>query len=256
MVGRVKKLNDKQFIKYCQIVYDEAGINLSAEKRELLNARIAKRLRKLQIGADQYLKLIQKDPRELKVFLDAISTNHTYFYRESKSFKYLNDGPRDIWCAASSSGEEPYSLATYCMEMGFAPSILATDIAESCLKTARNAVYPMQRVNGVAPELLRRYFQKGHGRWEGYVRIKPEVRKIVHFDRFNLLKDSPTSRQFDMIFCRNVMIYFDKITKEKVVAKLYGALKPGGHFIIGGAESLSGLNHPLKYVEPSVYKKL
>ena len=251
----MKKLTDKQFKKYCQIVYNEAGINLTTEKRELLNARIAKRLRHLDIGANHYLRLIQKDPRELKVFLDAISTNHTYFYRESKSFKYLNNGPKDIWCAASSSGEEPYSLATYCMELGFMPSILATDIAESCLATARKAVYPMQRVQSIAPEILRRYFQKGQGRWQGYVRIKPVIRKMVHFDRFNLLKDTPASRQFDMIFCRNVMIYFDKITKEKVVTKLYGSLKSGGHFIIGGAESLSGLSHPLKYVEPSVYRK-
>lgn len=251
----MSKLTDKQFKQYCQIVYNEAGINLTAEKRELLNARIAKRLRKLTIGPDQYLTLIQKDPHELKVFLDAISTNHTYFYREPKSFRYLDSGPRDIWCAASSSGEEPYSLATYCMEMGFAPSIFATDIAVSCLETARNAVYPVQRVKGVAPDLLKRYFQKGHGRWEGYVRIKPEIRRLVRFDRFNLLKDRPSSHQFDMIFCRNVMIYFDKTTKEKVVAKLYDTLKPGGYFIIGGAESLSGLSHPLKYVEPSVYTK-
>jgi len=251
----VSKLTDKQFKQYCQIVYNEAGINLTAEKRELLNARIAKRLRKLQVGPDHYLTLIQREPRELKIFLDAISTNHTYFYREPKSFKYLNSGPRDIWCAASSSGEEPYSLATYCRELGFTPSILATDIAVSCLDTARNAVYPLQRVNGIAPDLLKRYFQKGQGRWEGYVRIKSEIRRMVKFDRFNLLKDEPSTRQFDMIFCRNVMIYFDKETKEKVVCKLYGTLKPGGHFIIGGAESLSGMSHPLKYVEPSVYKK-
>jgi chemotaxis protein methyltransferase CheR len=142
------------------------------------------------------------------------------------------------------------------MEMGFAPSILATDIAVSCLETARNAVYPLQRVKGIAPDLLKRYFQKGQGRWEGYVRIKPKIRRLVRFDRFNLLKDMPPSRQFDMIFCRNVMIYFDKATKEKVVSKLYGTLKSGGHFIIGGAESLSGMSHPLKYVEPSVYKKM
>jgi chemotaxis protein methyltransferase CheR len=251
----VNKLSDKQFKKYRQIVYNETGINLNAEKRELLNARIAKRLRKLDIGAEQYLTLIQEDPRELKVFLDAISTNHTYFYREPKSFKYLNRGPRKIWCAASSSGEEPYSLATYCLELGFAPSILATDIAESCLQTARQAVYPVQRIEGIAPDLLKRYFQKGHGRWKGYVRVKPNIRQMVRFDRFNLLKDIPALDHFDMIFCRNVMIYFDRLTKEKVVAKLYGALKPGGHFIIGGAESLSGLHHPLKYVEPSVYKK-
>ena len=251
----MNKLTDKQFRQYCRIVYAEVGINLTEEKRELLNARIAKRLRKLNIGADQYLRLIETDPQEMKIFLDAISTNHTYFYREPKSFKYLNIGPQNIWCAASSSGEEPYSLATYCLNLGFQPSILATDIAVSCLETAKKAIYPIQRVKGLPPEVLKQYFQKGQGRWDGHVRLKPEIRRMVRFERFNLLKDNPRAQAFDVIFCRNVMIYFDKQTKEMVVQRLYHALKDGGHFIIGGAESLSGLNHPLKYIEPSVYKK-
>lgn len=249
------KLTHKQFRKYCDIVYRESGINLTEEKRELLNARLSKRIRTLEIGAEKYLSLIQKDPKEMKLFLDAISTNHTFFFREAKSFKYLNNAPRDIWCAASSSGEEPYSLATYCLERGFQPSILATDISTACLQTAKQAVYPIQRAAGIPEPILKRYFQRGRGQWEGYFRAKPDVRKMIRFDRFNLLKDSPVSKLFDMIFCRNVMIYFDNTTKEYVVDKLCNALKKGGYFIIGGAESLSGLEHKLKYIEPSVYLK-
>ena len=190
----MKKLTNRQFKKYRDIVYNECGINLTAEKQELLNARISKRIRKLGIQADKYLLMIENDPDEMKAFLDAVSTNHTYFFRESKSFKYLNKSCKDIWCAACSSGEEPYSLATYCMELGFRPSILATDIANSCLEQAKKAIYPIQRISNIQRHVLQRYFQKGQGNWEGYVRIKPDIRRMVRFERFNLLKDSPSSR--------------------------------------------------------------
>jgi len=252
----VKKLTDKQFRNYCQLVYREAGINLTAEKRELLNARLAKRLRKTGIQAGAYYDLIQKDADELRRFLDAISTNHTYFFRESKSFRYLSSSHPNIWCAASSSGEEPFSLATYCLEQGFTPSILATDISMTCLAKGRRAIYPKQAVKNIPKPMLKAYFQKGRGKWDDYIKVKDGVSRLIRFERFNLLKDTPDSRRkFDIVFCRNVMIYFDNPTKEFVVAKLCRVLKKGGYFIIGGAESLSGLQHSLKYVEPSVYLK-
>ncbi|MBW2680370.1 MAG: chemotaxis protein CheR, partial [Deltaproteobacteria bacterium] len=138
MANMTKRL----FKRYCEIVYNESGIKLTEEKSQLLNARIGKRIRKLGVQPDKYLSIIENDPDELNTFLDAISTNHTYFFRESKTFKYLDKRCRDIWCAASSSGEEPYSLLTYCMELGFEPSILATDISDSCLERARRAIYP------------------------------------------------------------------------------------------------------------------
>jgi len=250
------KLSDKQFRQYCDLVYREAGINLTAEKRELLNARLSKRLRKTGIEAGAYFKLINADPDELWRFLDAISTNHTYFFRESKSFRYMTPAHPDIWCAASSSGEEPFSLATYCLDQGFTPSILATDISMSCLEKGRRAIYSKQALKNIPQHMLKAYFQKGRGKWDDYIKIKERVSRLVQFKRFNLLKDSPdTGRLFDMVFCRNVMIYFDNPTKEFVVDKLCRVLKRGGYFIIGGAESLSGLNHGLKYVEPSVYLK-
>jgi chemotaxis protein methyltransferase CheR len=248
-------LTTKQFKRYCDIVYNESGIKLTEEKRELLNARIGKRIRKLGVQPDKYLSIIEKDPVELNLFLDAISTNHTYFFRESDCFKYLDQSCRDIWCAASSSGEEPYSIATYCMELGFEPSILATDISDSCLEKGRKAIYSKKCLSNIPKHMIKRYFQNGQGEWKDHVRIKPNIRRMVNFKKFNLLKDFPSSKIFDIIFCRNVMIYFDLPTKEAVMRKLSRALKQGGYFVIGGAESLSGINHNLKYIEPSVYKK-
>lgn len=251
----LKKLTTRQFKKYCEIVYNECGINLTEEKRELLNTRISKRLRKLNIQPDEYLSVIQNDKKEMNNFIDAVSTNHTFFFRESKSFKYLDKGCDDIWCAASSSGEEPYSIAMYCMGFGFQPAILATDISNTCLDKGKNAIYPMQCTTNIPKPILRRYFQKGHGKWDGYIRVKDDIKKMVTFKRFNLLKDELPLKEFGIIFCRNVMIYFDTPSKEFIVARLSKCLKSEGYFIIGGAESLNGLNHSLKYIEPSVYKK-
>jgi len=251
----LNKLTTRQFKRYCDLVYNESGIKLTEEKWELLNARIGKRTRKLRVQADKYLSIIEKDPVEMNNFIDAISTNHTFFFRESKSYKYLDPSCRDIWCAASSSGEEPYSIATYCMESGFEPSILATDISDSCLEKGSKGIYPKKCLSNIPKHMIRRYFQNGQGEWKDHVRIKPNIRRMVNFKKFNLLKDSPSSKIFDILFCRNVMIYFDMPTKEAVIRKLSRVLKQGGYFIIGGAESLSGLNHSLKYIEPSVYRK-
>ncbi len=251
----MKNLTDSQFKKYCEIVYSESGIKLTEEKRELLNSRIAKRIRKLDLQPGKYLSLIKKDPDEMKIFLDAISTNHTFFFRESNSFKYLDKSCGKIWCAASSSGEEPYSLATYCLELGFEPSILATDISVSCLEAGVKSIYHKKCMKNIPKHILRKYFQKGKDKWEDYVRPKKHVRQLVKFERFNLLRNPLPSEIFDIIFCRNVMIYFDNPTKENVVHRLTKVLKHGGYFIIGGAESFGGIKHNLKYVEPSVYMK-
>jgi chemotaxis protein methyltransferase CheR len=255
MYEQTMHLTDNQFKKYCILVYDECGIKLTDEKRALLNARISKRLRSLGVSAENYFEVVKKDPLEMGRFIDAVSTNHTYFFRESQSFKYISDQCADIWCAAASSGEEPYSLAAYCMQRGLAPSISATDISETCLQKGIRAIYPDPCIKSIPIDILKTCFQKGRNQWEGFVRVKPQVRKMVQFRKFNLLKDTLPDEKYDMIFCRNVMIYFDNPTKERVVERLCGVLKPKGYFIIGGAESLSGLKHELKYVEPCVYYK-
>lgn len=251
----INHIPDKLFKKYCDLVYQEAGIYLTQEKRGLLNARIGKRLRARRIDAADYFTMIQANPVELRAFIDTISTNHTFFFRESKSFKWLEKHHSSVWCAASSSGEEPYSIAIYCMDRGFVPSIMATDISETCLDKGIKGIYSFQSVSNLPGQTLKHYFQKGKNNWEGHVKVKKKIRDVITFKRFNLIKDPLPAESYDIIFLRNVMIYFDAKTKEHVVARLSSVLKKGGYFIIGGAESLSGLKNPFTYIEPSIYIK-
>ena len=251
----MRQLTDKEFKQYCDLVYGECGIHLTGEKRQLLNARLSKRLRKLGVEADEYLRIIAKNPIERSRFVDAISTNHTYFFRESRSFRHIDETRRNIWCAAASSGEEPYSLAAYCHNRNIRASIWATDISNTCLEKARRGIYPLSSKNNIPADVLKQCFQRGCNQWNGFMRVRPAVKEMVQFEHFNLLDNKLPERNFDMIFCRNVMIYFDGQTKEKVVRNLVSVLRPQGYFIIGGAESLNGLDHRLKYVEPSVYMK-
>lgn len=251
----MRPLTDKEFKQYCTIVYNECGIHLTGEKRQLLNARLSKRLRMLGVEANEYIRIIEQNPEERCRFVDAISTNHTFFFRQSKSFSHIDQSCKQIWCAAASSGEEPYSLAAYCHSRNIHASILATDISNTCLEKARRGIYPISSKNDIPADILKKCFQKGCKQWTGFMRVQPTIKEMVQFERYNLLDSNVPGRVFDIIFCRNVMIYFDSLTKETVVRNLTSALKPKGYFIIGGAESLSGLNHQLKYVEPSVYMK-
>jgi chemotaxis protein methyltransferase CheR len=250
-----RQLTDREFRQYCTLVYDECGIHLTDEKRQLLNARLCKCLRKLGVDAGAYLRIIEQDPRERCRFVDAVSTNHTFFFRESRSFRFIDATCRQIWCAAASSGEEPYSLAAYCHHHHIHASIWATDISTTCLDKARRGVYPITARDHIPADILKKCFQKGCNQWSGFMRVRPAIKNMVRFARFNLLDGRLPEQVFDVIFCRNVMIYFDRRTKERVVGNLASVLKPNGYFIIGGAESLNGLDHPFKYVEPSVYMK-
>jgi len=245
-----------QFKKFSDLVYRECGINLHAGKKQLLQTRLSKCLRRTGISSiGEYLRMIETDDRERLNFLDAISTNHTYFFRESHHLEQLQRGHNLIWCAASSSGEEPYSVAIACLEKGFCPRILATDISTHVLALGQVGIYPLERAKHVPPHILKKYFQKGQGAYRNHIRVKNHVRQMVTFKRFNLLTDSPPQQEFDAIFCRNVLIYFDKSIKETVIYNLYSVLKAGGLFIIGGAESLNSIPHQLKYIRPSIYRK-
>ena len=249
-------ITDGQFRRFSRLVYDQCGINLHAGKKQLLHARLAKRLRRTGISSTkEYLKVLESDSRELINFLDAISTNHTFFFRENHHFECLQEVHQTIWCAACSSGEEPFSIAIDCLEKGFRPRILATDISTSVLRIGQTGVYPVDRARNVAPHILRRYFKKGTGKWDGHVRVKDELKKMVTFKRFNLVSDPLANHEFDVVFCRNVLIYFDNDTKTDVVNKLYNTVKPGGYFVIGGAESLNTIKHEYKYVKPSIYMR-
>ncbi|MBU0986953.1 MAG: protein-glutamate O-methyltransferase CheR [Proteobacteria bacterium] len=250
------QLTETQFKKFSNLVYQSCGINLHDGKQQLLQARLSKRLRSTGISClDEYLKLLGNNGQELQHFLDAISTNHTFFFRESHHFERLHEGHSNIWCAASSSGEEPYSLAIYCLENGFRPTILATDISTKVLQIGEKGIYPVEKAQNVPSHILKKYFQKGQGKWNMHIRVKEELRSMVIFKRFNLLTDPPPLKEYDVIFCRNVLIYFDNIVKTKVVDKLYNVLKYQGYLIIGGAESLNNINHKYKYIHPSIYMK-
>ncbi|MFO8048315.1 MAG: protein-glutamate O-methyltransferase CheR [Desulfosudaceae bacterium] len=253
---RLMKINDTQFSLLKQLVHRESGINLEG-KPQLVETRLAKRFRKIgPMSIDDYICLLQTDPVELTSFVDIIATTHTFFFRENKTFAYLDrQRSRSIWCAACASGEEPYSIIIHCLEQGFLPEVLATDISSEILLKAERGVYTQDRLRHMSESLVNRYFMPEKVAGTTRYKIKPRVRNAVVFDRSNLLTDDVPERKFDVIFCRNVMIYFDLPTKEKIVEKMYYALKPGGYFIIGGAESLSIVEHKFTFVSPSVYQR-
>lgn len=249
-------LTAAQFRKFSDLVHRQSGIHLSEGKQNLLQARLSKRLRVLGLtSVNEYFRRLEEDDREMVAFLDAVSTNHTFFFRENHSFQCLREHHLSIWCAASSSGEEPYSVAIYCLEKGFQPTILATDISTRMLAAGEKGVYESAKGKEIPPEILKKYFQKGVGSRTGFFRVKERVKRMVTFRRFNLLTDEPPAERFDVIFCRNVLIYFDRPVKELVINRLYRALRGSGYLIVGGAESLHNLRHPYRYVAPSIYLK-
>ena len=254
-------ITDKQFRDLSDIVYKVSGINLNDNKVNLLKARIAKRLRSTKItSVSEYIRLIERDSGEFKRFIDGITTNHTYFFRENKHCEYIiNAMSRShllkIWSAASSSGEEAYSIAVQLLEHGFNFRIFASDISDTMIETARRGVYPMDRARVVPPHILRKYFQKGVNHSEGRIRIKEHVKDHVTFGKYNLVTGAPPVSEYHIIFCRNVMIYFDLPTKQKVMDDMVKALKPGGLFIFGQSESMVGIKTPFITLSPSIYRK-
>ncbi len=271
----MEKLGDREFRLFSSLIYEKAGIYLKPEKKELLNARLAKRLRALGLSSfREYYDLVISDStgQELVQLIDAVSTNFTSFFREKAHFDFLLErvlpeisggrkGPLLFWSAASSSGEEPYTLAMvvddYFYRRGETGDFLveATDISTKVLAMAEKGIYPEERVNTVPREMLKRYFQKGVGRSAGYVKVKESLKRFVRFSRFNLMDEFRWKDPFDVIFCRNVMIYFNRETQERLVRKFYNALVPGGYLIIGHSESISRLNHDFIQVAATAYRR-
>ncbi|MBW2308213.1 MAG: protein-glutamate O-methyltransferase CheR [Deltaproteobacteria bacterium] len=272
------RLTDKEFENFRRLVYDKCGINLHLGKKELVQARLGKRMRAGNFTSFRdYYNYVVDDPsgNELTHLLDAISTNQTHFFREPQHFQFLcetalpevlkaNGGKRArtirLWSAGCSTGEEPYSMAISLLEALPARNacnirILATDLSTKVLATASSGVYDVKKVEGVPQHYLRKYFQKGCGRWQGYVRIKKEVARLIEFKRVNFMEPFCFNQHFDVIFCRNVMIYFDKTFQEKLVDKFHTLLNPGGYLMIGHSESLTGVNHRFKYIRPTIYRK-
>lgn len=271
------ELKNSDFEKISRLVYEQCGIYLHEGKKELVKARLSKRLRASGYKSfTEYYDHVTtaEGTDELISMLDSISTNLTSFFREESHFVRLRTIIQTtlehlshhkskvkfkIWSAGCSTGEEPYTLAITALEAAsrhaIEASILATDISTKVLRIAEAGIYAQDRVKGIAAPLLKKYFQMGTGKSEGHVRVKNELKHIITFQRFNLMDHFVAHQDYDIIFCRNVMIYFDKKTQNDLVNKFYGALKNGGYFFVGHSESLTGLKHNFKYVEPSVYLK-
>lgn len=272
-------LKESEFQKFSRYVYETSGINLHGGKKELLKARLGKILRQKNLGSfrEYYDQVVSDESgHELTVLLNSISTNLTFFFREQQHFDFLratalpefmdrNGSSKNncvrLWSAGCSSGEEPYSIA---MTMGesfdhkgsWGFKILATDISTKVLTTASTGVYSKESLKKTPYDLKRKYFQKGTNKWEGYFRVKNEVKKNIDFRRLNFMESFHFSDPFDVIFCRNVMIYFDNPTRETLVEKFSRALAVGGYLFIGHAESLTGIKYNLQYIQPSIYKKV
>ncbi|MBU1404559.1 MAG: protein-glutamate O-methyltransferase [Proteobacteria bacterium] len=274
---RYQQLNDGLFQKFSDLVYEKTGIFLKPEKKELLNARLGKRLRATGIESfKQYYEYVINDRSgdELVQLIDNVSTNFTSFFRENSHFEILNSTVLPafvkegrgkskeilLWSSASSSGEEPYTMAMVVEDFvsrhpGMRYRIMATDISTRVLAQAKRGVYADERVTKVPTPFLKKYFQKGVGNSDGYVKVKDELRRMVHFDRFNLMGDFPWRAAIDVIFCRNVMIYFNRETQQELVSKFHEALTPGGYLFIGHSESISGLKHNFAQIDATAYMK-
>lgn len=272
------ELRDCLFQRFSQLVYERCGINLHEGKKALLQARLNRRLRQTGIGTyEEYFKFItsEHNPGEFVHFLDSISTNLTYFFREPQHFDFLEQvalpeliarkrKERDIririWSAGCSTGEEPYSLAMcvlgHLQEIArWDVRILATDISTRALEAASKGIYTEDKIQKVPPSFRQQNFNKlisGNGRQE--YEIAPHVKRLVTFHRLNLKDPYPFNGRFDFIFCRNVMIYFDKKTQQELVNRIANFLSRGGYFYVGHSESLTGLVHKLTYVRPAIYR--
>ncbi|MBI5813981.1 MAG: protein-glutamate O-methyltransferase [Nitrospinae bacterium] len=273
-------LSDKEFEMFRRLIFDMSGINLNEGKKELVRTRLGKRLRTGGFGSYMdYYKFVKNDisGAELVSLLDAISTNLTSFFREMGHFDFLKrviipelaekkratgDMSVRVWSAGCSTGEEPYSLAFTLMDnletiQTWDVKILASDLSTQVLGKASRGLYTENQIKTVPKETLRKYFDKEHSDDAPLYRIKPEVRQLIQFKRFNLMSPSfPFKRKFEFIFCRNVMIYFDKPTQQTLVNKFYDVLAVGGYLLIGHSESLTGVQHRFKYVQPTVYRKM
>jgi len=263
-----------------EFIGKEVGIQLSASKHTLVEGRLRKRLRKLGFNGfkaylDHVLNTLEGKNERLHL-IDAITTNKTDFFREPEHFRYLVekalpeiekkrqlDGRRELsfWSAGCSSGEEAYTLSMVLNEAaerhrGLKFNVLATDISKSCLTTARNAIYPERRIDPVPMPLRKKYFLRSSDSTEELVQMGPELRNPIQFGSLNLIANSfGLSQKMDVIFCRNVMIYFNNSIREQLVRRFEQQLIPGGYLFVGHSESLNGLENGLEQVAPMVYRK-
>jgi chemotaxis protein methyltransferase CheR len=263
-------ITEPEFEAVRQLTYRLAGISLGPSKRALVDSRLRKRLHALELSNYlEYVQLIERpDQRhELQTALNLLTTNETYFFREPRHFDHLRDEVLNrrhpgaklrIWSAACSSGEEPYSIAMLLADaLGLRAEwdVVASDLSTKVLAKARTGHFPMTRAQGVSPQNLRDYCLKGIGPQQGTMLIERTLRQRVQFMHLNLLDTPPSLGTFDVIFVRNVMIYFDTDTKRKAVSNLLPLLTPGGFLYIGHSETLNGVVDDLEQVGAAIYRK-
>ncbi len=265
------ELTDKHFKKVSQIVHRMCGIHLKDGKEALVRARLMKRLRALGMDSfDTYISYIEKSPNsgELELMVDVMTTNKTSFFREPAHFEFLGAEvlPRlrghrmRFWTAACSSGEEPFSLAILiretlpnCDRMDI--KILATDISTRMLERARQAAYSREYVQDVPKHLLQKHFARIGNTAPPLYQVRDAARSMVRFAWLNLIDRWPMKGPFNVIFCRNVMIYFDRPTQQQLINRFWEYLEPEGYLFVGHSEGLSAITHKFQYIRPAVYRK-
>ncbi len=274
------ELSEPQFHKIADFIQTNVGIKMPEQKKLMVQSRLQSRLKALNLSNfDEYVDLVfaggEKSDEEIALMINVITTNLTNFFREKQHFELMTEkalpdlissGHKSIelWSAGCSTGEEPYTLAIEMSEFvrknpgkisDF--SVLATDISSRVLEKAQNAVYPMESVSELSYELKKNYFLKSKSSEKPLVRLKPEIRNKVHFQRLNFMDSNyPVQNAKHIIFCRNVLIYFEKQTQEDVIRKLVDHLVPGGYLFLGHSETIFGMDLPLKTVGPTVFKKI
>lgn len=276
--GRIMEISDGEFNAMRKLIYQKFGINLSDQKKSLMVGRLQKLIRTAGYASfDEYYQSVVSDGsgRSLSDLVDRISTNHTFFNRESDHFDFLKStalpnvinrlrasGRKDlrIWCAGCSSGEEAYMLLMMVREyLGseygrWDGGILATDISDRVLGVAKSGVYPDDRVRSLPDSLTKKYFRKlGTGEWQ----VSDALRQDVTFRRFNLMNEVfPFKKPFQIIFCRNVMIYFDQPTRDALVTRFHRSMEPDGYLFIGHSETLGRSQGEYRYLQPAAYQKI
>jgi chemotaxis protein methyltransferase CheR len=268
------ELTPGEFNYICRRAYKYCGLDIRPGKEGLVRNRLAKLMRQLGIDSfREYCSYLEKDAdgKALSSMVDCLTTNHTGFFREEQHFRFLTSAilpviedrqQIDIWSAACSTGEEPYSLAFALLEyfherVKKAPSIriLATDISNRALAIAQKAVYSLHKFSNVPQAIVHKYMLRGSGASQGLLCVKPVVRELVQFRRLNLMESFEEVGEFPLILCRNAMIYFNEETQEKLIANFHQRLEAGGYFFVGHSESLNRITQPMKYVCPAIYRR-
>ncbi len=263
---------EHHFRTISRVMHSVAGVHLTDKKRELVKGRIGKRIRTLGLdGFDDYVRLIRSEEGrgEVAAMVDILTTNKTSFFREPAHFDFLeselatgtlaDDSPLRVWSAGCSTGEESYTIGLVLAETLEEPRrrrarVLATDINSRALEEARTGIYRRTDLDSVPSEMLDRHFRSG-GRSDDGLRVSEAIRSMIRFARLNLVGEWPMSGPFDVILCRNVMIYFDADTRLRLIQRFTEILAPGGYFLSGHSESLNSFDHELEYVQPAVYRK-